>query len=109
MGSTELHELIFTVGVDNREDVMMCEEYDAENNAWILLPAPSMYRESFVLASYHGQVFLIPNDQDQDHPKTIEVYDPNQNTWSSLPDLPFRYLYAGAAIVDDKIIVYEKF
>ncbi|GBN10938.1 hypothetical protein AVEN_147274-1 [Araneus ventricosus] len=52
-------------------------------------------------------VSLIPADHYEHHPKKIEVYDPNQNTWISLPDLPFQYQFTGAVVVDDKILVYE--
>ncbi|GBM49018.1 hypothetical protein AVEN_153538-1 [Araneus ventricosus] len=107
MGAVRVNNQILTVGGHNRNGAMLCESVDPENTTWFSFPAPNIHREQFMLLTYHDQVLLIPTDQDQDNLKRIEVFDPNQNTWISLPDLPFQYHYTGAAIVDDKILVYE--
>ncbi|GBN62518.1 hypothetical protein AVEN_168195-1 [Araneus ventricosus] len=88
---------------------MMCRAYDPEMDSWISLPAPNIFCERFSTVAVHEQLFAISggNNEGKDL-KNIEVYDPLQNTWMSLHDLPFKYLLPGSVIVDDQIIVYEK-
>ncbi|GBN81166.1 hypothetical protein AVEN_204305-1 [Araneus ventricosus] len=64
-------------------------------------------RNEFSVVGNHEQVFVVPKYSEDAHPETVEVYDPNQNTWMSLPDLPFQYRSPKAVVLNDKIIVYE--
>ncbi|GBO45430.1 Kelch-like protein 20 [Araneus ventricosus] len=108
-GAVALKDQIFIVGVSNFNQ-MMCRAYDPEKDSWIQLLAPNIFRRHFYVEAFHEQVFVIPGPmvvRVEEHPKIVEVYDPLQNTWRSLPDLPFEYEYSKVVIADDKIIVCE--
>ncbi|KAF8777538.1 Kelch-like protein 20 like protein [Argiope bruennichi] len=108
-GTVPLKGKIYIVGMGEFEPtpILMCQVYDPERNEWNLFPPPNICRQEFSTVAFHEQVFLIAGEKDGHYLKTVEVYDPLQNTWMCLPDLPFSYFYPKAVTVDDKIIVYE--
>ncbi|GBL89851.1 hypothetical protein AVEN_179620-1 [Araneus ventricosus] len=89
---------------------MMCRAYDPEENIWILLPPPNIFRREFSIVAFHEQLFVIAGvNNDGESLKNVEVYNPLQNTWMSFPDLPILYYLTRAVILDDKIIVHENY
>ncbi|GBO02510.1 Kelch-like protein 17 [Araneus ventricosus] len=111
-GVVTLKDQIYIVGVSKFEPVpiMMCRAYDPEEDTWTLIPPPSIFRREFSIVVFHERLFLIAGvNNDGEHLKDVEVYNPLQNTWMSFPDLPILYCLTRAVVVDDKIIVHENY
>ncbi|KAF8778793.1 Kelch-like protein 3 like protein [Argiope bruennichi] len=108
-GAVVLKDLIYIMGMTDVEStpVLIFQAYNSEDNTWMFLPPPNIYRGGFSVVAYHEQVFVIAGVNDGQYLKSVEVFDPVRNNWTSFPDLPFQYFFPKAVIVDDKIIVYE--
>ncbi|GBN00312.1 hypothetical protein AVEN_481-1 [Araneus ventricosus] len=111
MGAVTIKDEIFIVGLSRSElvhRIMIFQAYDTEKDSWISLPAPNIWRREISIVVFHEKLFIIPGRENvEPQPKKVEAYDPLQNIWISLPDLPFLYFSPKAVVLDDKIIVYE--
>ncbi|GBM12821.1 hypothetical protein AVEN_247592-1 [Araneus ventricosus] len=108
-GAVTLKGLIYIVGMAELEPtpILVCQAYDPEEDDWFMLPPPNIYRRGFSVVVFHEQVFIVDGENDENYLRSVKMYDPLQNTWMTLPDLPYQYFFPKAVIVDDKIIVYE--
>jgi len=85
------------------------EIYDIAGNSWALgrpLPEP---RHGVQVAAIKGKLYAIGGATEQNKGLPIsaafEQYDPEANTWESLPDLPFPLLAPGIAVIGERIFV----
>ena len=85
------------------------EIFDIAENNWALgHPLPEA-RDGVQVAVVEGKLYAIGGAHDQRKGGTIssafERYDPEANTWESLPDLPFPILEPGIAVVGENVFV----
>lgn len=64
--------------------------YDFADNKWTLLPPPKIERGNAALIAFRGKVYLIGGYTDQLTRKedSVEVFDPQSNSWEFAPPLP---------------------
>ncbi len=85
------------------------EIYDIAENGWFFgRPLPEA-RHGVQVAVVEGKLYTIGGAHAQRRGGTFssafERYDPEANTWESLPDLPFPILGPGIAVVGENILV----
>ena len=85
------------------------EIYDIAKNSWTLGHPMPEARHGVQVAVVEGKLYAIGGGHDQRQGGTVssafERYDPEANTWESLPDLPFPILVPGIAVVGENIFV----
>jgi N-acetylneuraminic acid mutarotase len=78
--------------------------YDLTQNSWSV-KAPMPVAKGFIQAatkSYNGKVYVVGGSGDSGLLADVEVYDPLEDTWQSLPDLPkLRWRLATALLNGD--------
>jgi len=85
------------------------EIYDIAENSWAFgRPLPEA-RQGVQVAVVEGKLYAIggahAQRKDGTFSSAFERYDPEANTWESLPDLPFPILGPGIAVVGENILV----
>ena len=77
---------------------------------WEVVSELPTRRSAFSTAVVDGKIYLIggllfEHEKGTFGLSTVEVYDPKNNSWQRLADMPTPRLQAGAAVVDGKIYV----
>ena len=85
------------------------EIYDIEDNRWDMgCPLPEA-RHGVQVAAVAGKLYAIGGASERTRGQTIssafERYDPESESWESLPSLPFPILAPGIAVVGEKIFI----
>jgi N-acetylneuraminic acid mutarotase len=84
--------------------------YDARTDSWSAGTglAPERTRAAAGTAGYHGKLYLVNGIQHGHSSGTsnmFDVYDPEKDQWSALPDAPHIRDHCEAAVVGDKLYV----
>ncbi|GIY06627.1 kelch-like protein 21 [Caerostris darwini] len=87
---------------------MMVQVYDPSCDTWSSVQAPKLVRHDFAAVAFRGHLYLIGGEAWDHALKTTEEYDPVQDAWMSLPDLPAAYIIPKAIVLKDVLIVYEE-
>ena len=107
-----LGNFMFAVGGYNDEYTSSNTKYryDPRDREWMRLGSMSQSRVSFAMCSSKnrlyaiGGVFHVAGDIGEETIlATVEMYDPEDNTWKPLPDLQFGIFDAAAAHCRDKV------
>jgi N-acetylneuraminic acid mutarotase len=85
------------------------EIYHIEDNKWELGKPLQEARQGVQVAAIDGKLYAIGGAYGQNKnfmlSSAFERYDPESNTWESLPDLPIPILAPGIAVLEGKIFV----
>jgi N-acetylneuraminic acid mutarotase len=85
------------------------EIYDIEENKWEKGKSLHEARQGVQVAALGGKLYAIGGvsvrNEKVELLSTFERYDPESNTWESLPDLPVPILAPGIAVIKGKIFV----
>ncbi|GFT13912.1 kelch-like protein 3 [Trichonephila clavipes] len=108
-GAVNLRDQIYFFGQSMYDEnpAMVSQVYDPGSEIWTLVSPPKIFRRGFTVVAFCGLIYLIGGENGDLYLKCVEEYDPLQDTWRSLPDLPFQYFVPKAVVLDGKIIVYE--
>ncbi|KAG1709212.1 hypothetical protein DVH05_028643 [Phytophthora capsici] len=102
----QLTPTIFVIGGFNNPGALNTVEYlDFHRREWY--PAASMaIRRSYsgVAVSGDNRIYVMGGTSSSSHHhKTVEMYDPEANVWTSMPSMKNARSYLGATVVDDFI------
>ena len=61
--------------------------YDPDEDEWVTLPAPSMFREHLAAVVYEGEIWAIAGREPGQIHQTVEIFDPLSNSWRAGPSL----------------------
>ena len=88
--------------------------YDPSVDSWTKLPSvfPNP-REIPVIAIWQNNIYAIGGssiisdgeDELESHVRTVDLYDPNNDSWTVVTDIPGVIIDGGAAVVENKIYV----
>ncbi len=85
------------------------EIYRIDDNKWELGKPLQEARQGVQVAAVDGKLYAIGGAYDQNKnfmlSSVFERYDPETNTWESLPDLPVPILAPGVAVIEGKIFI----
>jgi N-acetylneuraminic acid mutarotase len=90
-----------------------CYRYDPRNGSWLEIAPMNCPRVSFGFATSQDSLFsvagvlhVVENDADQEtFLSSAERYDPAENTWHTLPDIPYRCSDCAVAVCEAKVFV----
>nr|XP_021004459.2 kelch-like protein 12 [Parasteatoda tepidariorum] len=103
-----LDNKIFVIGTDLDFEKQVCQVYDTVTDSWTIIANPKFYRAYCEVSKFCGKLYLI-GGKDKCHYKIqkVEEYNPTENLWRTLPDLPFAHDHPKAVIIRNKLIVYD--
>ena len=64
-----------------------CEVYHVKENRWETIADMPTPRECVGVTELHGKIYVSGGESDGIELKVVECYDPEKNTWESLPDM----------------------
>ena len=67
--------------------VSSCEVYHVKENRWETIADMPTPRECVAVTELHGKIYVIGGESEGIELKVVECYDPEKNTWESLPDM----------------------
>ena len=67
-----------------------------QDSYWLEVGSLAVARDSFACAVHDGKIFVIGGDSYQGYLSSVEVLDPDTNTWSSGPEFPQTVTHAQA-------------
>jgi kelch-like protein 10 len=110
--ATALNSKIYVAGGKYcyRDFLRSAEVYDPRTNQWTLINDMRIGRVFFSCIAFHGCVYAI-GGQTKIRPAVYdcmssgEKYDPENDTWSPIPDMSMKRCYMATAVIDDKIFV----
>ncbi|GBN50677.1 Kelch-like protein 10 [Araneus ventricosus] len=88
--------------------IMMVQVYDPECDMWTTVSAPRLFRHEFTAIAFRGHLYLIGGETYDCVLRSTEEYDPVEDIWIPMPDLPVAYLIPRAVVLKDVLIVYEE-
>jgi kelch-like protein 10 len=109
--ATALNGKIYVVG-GNSYDVTLrsAEVYDPRTNRWTLISDMRIGRAYLSCVAFHGCVYAIGGETEINPDVSVstssgEKYDPETDTWTSIPDMSMKRWDMATAVIDDKIFV----
>nr|XP_015927548.2 kelch-like protein 23 [Parasteatoda tepidariorum] len=104
-----LNNMIYVIGEGVDYEEMVCQFYDPNRDSWTLIPTPEFYRTNCAVVTFCGKLYLIggQNRYFADLRK-VEEYNPTENSWRLLPDLPYIYFDPEAIVIKNTILVYDQ-
>jgi Tol biopolymer transport system component len=82
------------------------QEYNPVTKLWTYKTNMPTARESLCAVYLNNKIYVIGGYNGAGYLKTVEVYDPNNDTWdTTIPSLNEKRGYAGVAVVKGKIYV----
>ena len=106
--AVSLNEVVYVLGGRRGNDVLSTvEKYDPASNSWSKCAPMPTARWHPMGASVGVKIYVFGGIAGVGNARrvldVVEVYDPAQDRWSSLPAMPIGNSNAGAAVVDSKI------
>ncbi|KAF8778238.1 Kelch-like protein 10 like protein [Argiope bruennichi] len=105
-----LNGYIYAIGDVGGEPnpIMMVQVYDPASDRWSSVSAPRLFRHEFTAIAFRGHLYLIGGETFDCVLRSTEEYDPVNDVWIPMPDLPVAYLIPRAVVLKDVLIVYEE-
>ncbi|KAG8178245.1 hypothetical protein JTE90_005614 [Oedothorax gibbosus] len=86
---------------------MMMQVFNPMSDEWHVVEAPKHLRHDFTAVVYKEKLYIIGGEGQDWRLRTVEEYEPEEDTWRTLPDLPFGYILPKAIELGDLLVVYE--
>ncbi|GFS84913.1 kelch repeat and BTB domain-containing protein 7 [Nephila pilipes] len=106
-GAVGLNDQIYFFGQYDEDRAIVCQAYNPVSEFWTVVSPPKVFRRNFSAVTSCGVIYLIGGENGDLYLKSVEAYYPDQDSWQTLPDLPFQYFLPKAVVVNGRIIVYE--
>ncbi|HUT58813.1 MAG TPA: kelch repeat-containing protein [Phycisphaerae bacterium] len=106
--AVEFNGVVYVLGGRKDNDVLsIAEKYDPASNSWSKCAPMPTARWHPMVAVAEGKIYAFGGIAGVGNARrvldVVEVYDPTQDRWSSLPVMPIGNSNAGAAVVGSKI------
>ena len=86
---------MFSGGYDRVECLKTVEQYDPDENIWILLPSMLEARGRVGICTSKNFIYAVGGSDGSTELSTVECYDPEREKWSRVAPLPIAKSNAG--------------
>ncbi|GBL92050.1 Kelch-like protein 30 [Araneus ventricosus] len=94
---------IYAIGYENALTNMMVQVYDPASDRWSSVSAPRLLKLQTTAIVFRGRLYLIGGE----YWRSMEEYDPVNDVWIPMPNLPLVYRTPRALVLNDVLIVCE--